>query len=137
MDVYDYEGTFQYAILLPTSRHGPIYVRSVGDRLYILDDRSTVYLFDGETRLQQLDRESAHAQGLDNSWFQAKEARQKIHGTTLVKTDESNRQIAVIPLPQEPNTPHKILRITLYVALMGLYLLLAGRYAKQKQKETQ
>ena len=122
VDVFNHQGEFQYAIILPDCQNGTVQIRCVGNSLFVSDKKNVVYIFNGNGKVERIDYDQAKLGGYDYFWFEGKKTNQIVDESYYYEMDAAGSVIRKVLLPAE-NTNINVLRIGIIVIAVLLYIL--------------
>lgn len=99
VDVYSLDGLFVYSIHLPDSANGGITMCSENEKLYIFGKDGTLYVLEGEKKINVLARDEATAQGYTSQWCR-KNINEVIHITKTQITLHDGQKELTIKTPE-------------------------------------
>ena len=122
VDVFNHQGEFQYAIILPDCQNGTVQIRCVGNSLFVSDKKNVVCIFDENGKVERIDYDQAKLRGYDYFWFEEKRTNQMVDESHYYEMDAAGSVIRKVLLPTE-NTNINVLRIVIIVIAVLLYIL--------------
>lgn len=131
VDVFNHNGEFQYAILLPDCQNGTVQIRCVDNCLFVSDKNNTVYIFDENEEIERMNYDQAKLRGYDFFWFEEKKSIQKVDEFFYYEMDDTGNAVRKILLPTE-NTSINYFPITIFLIALLLYFLAILRYFQKK-----
>lgn len=127
VDVFNHNGDFQYAILLPDCQNGTVQIRCLDNYLFVSDKNNVVYIFDGNEEIERMNYDQAKIKGYDFFWFEEKKSVQKVDESFYYEMDDTGNAVKKVLLPPR-NTSINFLRIAIIVIASVLHLLSLMKY---------
>lgn len=121
VDVFNHQGDFQYAIILPDCQNGTVQIRCVGNSLFVSDKKNVVYIFNETGKVERMDYDQAKLGGYDYFWFEGKTTNQIVDDSYYYEMDAAGSVIRKVLLPVE-NSSINVLRIGIIVIAVLLYI---------------
>lgn len=140
VDAYNYQGEYQFTILLPDYPNGGVGVCCFDDKLYIQEKNGDVRVFDKQSEVEFMTRIEAKEKGFGSNWFreQDKAKRMQVTKESIYIFDASNAIDTQIPTPQivAEYIPNTAVPIPIILISLLLLVCLGIRIMIRKHRES-